>query len=88
MRISDAKKGLRVQLTKTARERLTLPDGRMPIPRHAGTIRSPKPYANQPPYDTEAIGVYVVWDGLAAAEWWSLLDLEPHWLNETMESAT
>lgn len=85
MKISDAKKGLRVQLTATAQRRQMLPDGSMPIPRHAGTIRSPKPFAHQPPYDTEAVGVYVNWDGLKAAEWWNLLDLEPHWLNATLD---
>lgn len=88
MKISEAKQGLRVQLTAQRRRLLELPDGSQPIPRHAGTIRSRKPFAHQPPYDTEAVGVYVNWDGLKAAEWWSLLDLEPHWLNATLDKVT
>lgn len=85
MRISESRKGLRVQLTKRRRELLTLPDGTM-HPRHVGTIRSPKPIASRPPYG-EDVCVYVIWDGMPTPEKWSLLDLEPHWLNSTLDAA-
>ena len=84
MKISEAKKGLRVQLTPKVRGYHTLPDGTMPHPRHVGTIRSPKPIASQPPYG-EAICVYVIWDGMPTPEKWSILDIEPHWLNPMLD---
>lgn len=87
MKISEAKKGLRVQLTEPRRKHLTFPDGTMAFPRHIGTIRSPKPIASQPPYG-EDVCVYVVWDGMRTPEKWSLLDLEPHWLNDTLRAVS
>lgn len=86
MKISDAKKGLRVQLTAERQKHERLPDGSTPHSRFVGTIRSPKPIASQPPYG-EDVCVYVIWDGMPTPEKWSLLDLEPHWLNDVLDAS-
>lgn len=84
MKISESKRGLRVQLTRQKQLQQMLPDGSMPHPRYRGTIRSHKPLAKSIPY-AETVGVYVMWDGLRTPEFWDLRDLEPHWLNDVLD---
>ena len=81
MKISEARKGLRVRLSDEAKARHTLPadiaiDLRrsMLIPRHEGTLRSGRVLHSQPPYE-EGLFVYVKWDGLPTPEKWHLADL-------------
>jgi len=81
MRISEARKGLRVCLSDEARKRYTLPTDiqidlkrAMLIPRIVGTLRSGRVLHSQPPHE-EGLFVYVVWDGLSTPEPWHLTDL-------------
>ena len=75
MKMSQPRKGMRVRLNDVVRKRWTLPDGRMLIPRLAGTLTSGRVLASQPPY-VEGLFVRVLWDGLRSVEKWDLLDLE------------
>lgn len=82
MKISEAKKSLRVRLSEEARLRLTLdPDvaadlGRsMLIPRELGTLTSGRVLRQRPGYE-EGLFVRVKWDDLATVESWHLVDLE------------
>jgi len=82
MKISEAKKGLRVQLSAKARALHTLePEtaaqlGRsMLIPREFGTLISGRILKNKPGHE-EGLFVRVIWDGLRTPESWHLVDLE------------
>lgn len=83
MKISEAKKGLRVMLsTETLAQHMLDPDvaisldRSMLISRHLGTLRSGRVIRLRPPYE-EGLVVYVVWDGLKTPEAWHLTDLSP-----------
>lgn len=85
MRISEAKKGLRVRLADEVRKRYLL-DTDLAIdlrrsmlnPREAGTLRSGRVLRSDTAkgYE-EGLVVYVKWDEMPTPEAWHLTDLEP-----------
>jgi hypothetical protein len=77
MKISDVRKGMRVQLAHGVPVGLARSGvGNGGTPRIHGTVLSPKPIASRPPYE-ENLTVRVQWDGFRTPEHWSLVDLEP-----------
>lgn len=74
MKISEAKKGLRVRLAPSVRERGYERGTYSAKWRLAGTLRSGRVIASRPPY-AEGLCVYVKWDGMPTPEKWHLEDL-------------
>lgn len=82
MRISEARKGLRVRLSDEAKARYTLDIDTqidlkrdMLIPRREGTLRSGRVIRLDTSKYEEGLVVYVLWDGLRTPEAWHLADL-------------
>ena len=83
MKISEAKKGLRVRLTPKVKARYTLDidvqiDLRraMLIPRDLGTLRSGRVLTAHKVGEEEGAFVVVMWDGLRSPEKWHLTELD------------